>query len=167
VRKHATIASTHSTRLPLTVRTTSPLLIPRRLRLPASRALRSAIWPNVHVRRLLSRVSSMIAVRSLGAASTMSRAKFTVAHLRAAPVSLVPMFVPFVLRLCGRPRGVDGGDQPGGRRAHRAEAAALPIERARHDLVGVGDAEVAGAEVTGPVVQIGGAPGAAVVEHAG
>src|SRR5439155_6276552 len=139
---------THSTRLPISVRTVSPLLTPRRWRLPASRALRSAIWPNVHVLRLPSRVSSTMAVPSLGAASTMSRAKFTVAHLRAVlgvlgALALLVLVVLLGLRLRRRPRAMHRGHEAARRRARGAEAPPLPVQGAGHHLVGVRDAEVA------------------------
>ena len=51
-RKQATIVSTHSGRLPISVMTTSPRPTPRAASVAASRAARSATSPNVHSRRV-------------------------------------------------------------------------------------------------------------------
>ncbi len=76
MRKQATIVSTHSGRLPMSVSTTSPRCTPRASSVPARRAERSAIAPKVCSWRAPSRASSMSATASGGAASTMSRVKF-------------------------------------------------------------------------------------------
>src|SRR4051794_27156150 len=98
-RKQATIASTHSGRLPTSVITTSPRPIPRAASAPANRALRSASSPKAISVRDPSRPSAMSAGRSGGAASTRSRAKFMrgaaprggarAGSLRSRPVRLV------------------------------------------------------------------------------
>ena len=76
MRKHATIVSTHSGRLPTSVRTTSPRPTPWAASAPASAAERSETSPNDHSRRPPSRSSATSARRAGSAASTRSRAKF-------------------------------------------------------------------------------------------
>ena len=76
MRKQATMASTHSGVLPITVITTSPRPAPCRARVDASRAERSATSPNGISRRFPSPSRATRAGRSRGAESTTSRAKF-------------------------------------------------------------------------------------------
>src|SRR4051794_7718606 len=76
MRKHATIVSTHSGRLPMSVSTMSPRPTPRAASAPASRPERSETSPNDHSRRAPSRSSATSARRPGSAASTRSRAKF-------------------------------------------------------------------------------------------
>src|SRR3954468_1001061 len=76
IRKHATIESTHSGRLPMRVRTTSPRATPRAARAPASAPERRATSPKGHSRRPPSRSSATRARRPGSAASTRARAKF-------------------------------------------------------------------------------------------
>ena len=72
MRKQASMARTHSERLPIQTSTTSPRPTPAALRRPAKRADASATSPNVHVRRAPSRVSSISAAVFAGAASMTS-----------------------------------------------------------------------------------------------
>jgi hypothetical protein len=78
-------------------------------------------------------------------------------------MALVLLGVVLVLVLLLRRRRLveagDGGDQARRGRRVRVEAAARPVQRAGDDLVGVGRAEVVGAEVARPVVEVGRAPG--------
>ena len=77
MRKHATSASTHSSRLPITVMTTSPGPTPRATSVPASRAAPSATAPKLCSVRRPSASIVTSAILAGSAASTTSRAKFT------------------------------------------------------------------------------------------
>ena len=76
MRKQASIVSTHSGRLPISVITTSPRCTPRATRAPAARADASATSPKLHSLREPSRASATSARAEGGAASTVSREKF-------------------------------------------------------------------------------------------
>jgi hypothetical protein len=76
MRKQASIDSTHSARLPITIITQSPRATPQWLNVPARLAERLAISPNNHSCRCPPRLISTSAHRSGGIACTTSSAKF-------------------------------------------------------------------------------------------
>src|SRR4051794_8647741 len=123
-RKQATMARTHSGRLPTSVSTMSPRPTPRAASAPASRPAASDTSPKRHSRRLPSRSSATSATRPGGAASTRSRAKFIrPRNLDATGVRPQP--------------GTPAGAEAGGRSAPRSAGDAVGGERRaqHHDLV--------------------------------
>ena len=76
IRQHASIASTHSGRLPIAVITTLPAPTPWEASVPASRAARASTSPNVSSAREPSRASATSALRDGSAAPTTSLVKF-------------------------------------------------------------------------------------------
>ena len=79
IRQQASIASTHSIRLPTSVITTSPRPTPRAANAPDSPALRAISSPNPHTRRSPSREMVTRAGRADGNRSSTSSMKFTAA----------------------------------------------------------------------------------------
>ena len=79
IRQQASIASTHSIRLPTSVITTSPRRTPRAANAPESPALRAFSSPNAHTRRSPSREIVTMAGLDAGNRSSTSSMKFTAA----------------------------------------------------------------------------------------